>query len=282
MTCVRKLFSRRNPTGSRDARKFLSPQSFVVSRDTSVFWPLLMKQLIARFTILLLILTTAYAQQVFGQCKVGKDAPPYGFWSWAPQSRIKVYILSADFRDSDLAFLLKPIQNWNAVMEQTGSGVRFEYVGPTSAPLYCENCLTILRGEVYDNVKRHATELKTYSAHHDRIMSWAHIVVDPKVTNKEALTNAIAHELGHNLGLLDCYSCKPKSTVMNKFKTINVPNEMDAPTACDVAQVRTGYSEVRSSLKKVAVRGKQSAKQSEVEDGEEPVDDDTPIVIRKP
>ena len=240
-----------------------------------------MKQFTASFTVLLLILTAAYARQVFGQCKVGKDAPPYGFWTWAPQSRIKVYILIADFRESDLRFLLKPIQNWNAVVEATGSGVRFEYFGPTSAPLYCENCLTIMRGEVYDKVKGHATELKTYSAHSNRIMSWAHIVVDPMITNKEALTNSIAHELGHNLGLLDCYSCKPKSTVMNQFKTINVPNEMDAPTACDITQVRAAYEEVRTAVKRVATQGKRQ--KGKVEDeGEEPTDDDTPIIVPKP
>ena len=30
-------------------------------------------------------------------------------------------------------------------------------------------------------------------------------------------TNALAHELGHSFGLLDCYSCKTQSTVMIRF-----------------------------------------------------------------
>src|SRR6185503_13129547 len=119
-----------------------------------------------------------------------------------------------------------------------------------------------------DKVKRHATELQTYSARRDQIMTWAHIVIDPVLTNPKALTNAMAHELGHNFGLFDCYSCKDKSTVMNQFKSVNVPNDMEGPTECDIAQVRAAYKEL-------AVRVRPSPQILEVVDeGEEPEDDD--------
>lgn len=209
-------------------------------------------------------------------CKVGKDASAFGFWTWAANSKVKVYVITKDFEPSDITYLQKPFANWNAVSELTGSGVKFEYQGDTSAPVYCQNCLTIMRGQVFDKVKRHATELRTYSARRDQIMTWAHIVVDYIITNPDALTNAVAHELGHNFGLVDCYSCKSKTTVMNQFKAVNVPNGMEGPTSCDVVQVKLAYKEL-------AVRVRPSPKIEEVVDeGEEPVDDDTPVIIRKP
>ena len=133
-----------------------------------------------------------------------------------------------------------------------------------------------MRGPVFNKVKRHATELQAYSAQSNQIMTWAHIVIDPVITNPEALINAIAHELGHTFGLIDCYSCKSKSTVMNQFKTVNEPNDMQGPTACDVAQVSAAYKElsIRVRPAPIIVEG--------VDEGEEPLDDDTPIVVRKP
>ncbi|HKR12962.1 MAG TPA: hypothetical protein VJT15_12965 [Pyrinomonadaceae bacterium] len=70
---------------------------------------------------------------------------------------------------------------------------------------------------------RHLTELRSRN--------------DPRLTNHATLTNAIAHELGHSFGLLDCYSCKDKSTVLNQFKSINTPNHISGPTACDTPVV---------------------------------------------
>jgi len=228
------------------------------------------------------ILVAASFCNCFGQttsvkpCKVGKDAPAFGFWTWAANSSIKIYILKSDFGDDELTYLLKPIENWRAASIATGSGIKLEYAGTTTTPLYCPNCLTIMRGPVFNKVKRHATELQAYSAQSNQIMTWAHIVIDPVITNPEALNNAIAHELGHTFGLIDCYSCKAKSTVMNQFKTVNEPNDMQGPTACDVAQVSAAYKElsIRVRPAPIIVEG--------VDEGEEPLDDDTPIVVRKP
>jgi len=236
-----------------------------------------MKQRFTAWLLLMLLAGTSLAQSAeIKPCKVGKDAPAFGFWTWPANSTIKVYVISKDFEPSELSYLMKPLANWNGVVGATGSGVKFDYVGDTSAPLYCENCLTIMRGPVFDKVKRHATELRTFSARRDQIMTWAHIVVDPIITNPNALTNAIAHELGHNFGLVDCYSCKSKSTVMNQFKAVNVPNDMEGPTSCDIAQVKLAYREL-------AVRVRPSPVIAEiVDEGEEPVDDDTPVVVKKP
>jgi len=226
-----------------------------------------------------MIVFLAMAVPVLAQssCKVGVEAAPVGFWTWTPKSKIDVYVLADDFSESEVAYLLAPLASWNAVSESTGSQVRFEYKGTTDTPLHCENCLTIRRGQVFDKSRRHLTELQTYSAERNRIMTWASIVVDPRLTTPKTLTNAMAHELGHSFGLLDCHSCKKGSTVMIQFEGVNISNEMNGPSGCDVAQVKRAYETVAAQIKRVS-----RAKPVVVDEGEEPVEDDTPVVIRKP
>lgn len=209
-------------------------------------------------------------------CRISESAPPIGFWTWPANARVKVYVRDGDFTDGQLSQMLAALKSWNDVSDATGSGVKFEQQGSTAKTLTCENCVTLMRGAVYDKRRQHVTELHAYSLHHNQIITYAEIIVDPVLTNSKALNEALAHELGHNLGLLDCYQCRAKSTVMGKFKEINVPNKMAQPTACDIAQVRNAYQELR-------VRVRPSPKFSSSEDeGEEPEDDDTPIVVPKP
>src|SRR5262249_30283171 len=127
--------------------------------------------------VLLMFVATAPLAAQTSSCKVGVAAAPAGFWTWAPESRINVYLLEADFEVNELAYLLAPLANWNSVSEATGSKVKFEYKGLVNRPLHCENCLTIVRGQVFDKSKRHLTELRTYSAARNRIMTWATIVM---------------------------------------------------------------------------------------------------------
>jgi hypothetical protein len=209
-------------------------------------------------------------------CRIGQQAPAIGFWTWAANAHVKVYIISTDFKPEEVPYVLKALQNWSSASELTGSGVTFAYAGNTRQQLSCDNCLTVMRGAVFDKKNRHATELRAFSARHDQIINYAAIIIDPRLTNPKAILDAVAHELGHNFGLLDCYTCKKKSTLMNQFKEMNVPNDMAMPTACDIAQVREAYNEL-----KVRVRPS-PPNRNLIDDGEEPVDDDTPIVIPKP
>ncbi len=62
---------------------------------------------------------------------------------------------------------------------------------------------------------------------------------------------------------------------MNQFAALNVSNGMDRPTPCDLAQVKNTYEQL-----KVRVLASPIARNASAEDeGEEPVDDDTPIVM---
>jgi len=220
------------------------------------------------------ICTTAQTQTP-PQCKVGVRAPAIGFWTWAPGAHVKVYIRIPDFTSAETPYLLAPLQTWDAGHEQSGSGVRFEYQGTALEPMICVNCLTIQRGRVFART-RHTIELHAVSLQNTQVINYASIVIDPVVTNLEALTKEVAHELGHSLGLLDCYTCQQRSTVMNQFKTVNAINNMEGPTACDLAQVEAAYREL-----KIHPRPSPTAL-TRADEGEEPVDDDTPIVTRKP
>jgi hypothetical protein len=65
---------------------------------------------------------------------------------------------------------------------------------------------------------------------------------------------------------------------MVKFKNINVSHEIVGPSACDVAQVKT-------TCLAAAIQSRRSPQLEPIvldDEGEEPVEDDTPVVIRKP
>jgi hypothetical protein len=243
----------------------------------------LMRKCRSYIVSVLLLLSSAPIQPATGQketrltpCQVGRNAAATGFWTWPIGAHVKVYLRMGAFQPEEVQYLLAPLHNWNTTSEITGSGVKFEYAGTTAEELTCEKCMTIMRGHVFDKMNRHVTETQVYSLHRNQIITYAAIVIDPSLTNPQALSNAVAHELGHNLGLLDCYKCRSNTTLMSGFTALNVPNDLEAPTACDIAQVKQAYAELRVRVHPSPVIAKK------IDDGEEPIDDDTPIVVPKP
>jgi hypothetical protein len=216
---------------------------------------------------------TAFAQKregVVSACEVGVDAPRYGFWTWAANSKVKVFILASSFKPAEVPYLLRPLETWNAVADISTSRVKFVYMGTAAELQTCDNCLTIMRGSVAE--KRHAAELQAASKHRNQIISYAKIILDPRISDFSALTNAVAHELGHNFGLFDCFACHKRSTVMS---FIRKSDGLDGPTPCDVAQIKGAYEELKRHVRPAPV----VARMIIPDEGEEPVEDDTPIVI---
>jgi hypothetical protein len=226
---------------------------------------------------------TAQAIRSEGTCVVRQTAPSIGSWTWAEMSRIEVYVLQGDFSADEVPPMLTALKNWDDSASENGSGVRFEYKGSVAERQTCDNCLTILRGQT--TVKRHGAELKAFSRKNNQVIDYAWIVIDPAIRKSEALTSILAHELGHSLGLLDCYNCPRGSTAMTHFnatlklfqlKIADFSNGMKGPTACDVAQVKAAYEELRSSPRP-APAAEASAESAVAE--EEAEEDDTPVVV---
>ena len=76
--------------------------------------------------------------------------------------------------------------------------------------------MTIIRGAVYDKKSRHLAMLEAHSLRNNQLIDYALVIVDFSVNRPEVLTNVVAHELGHSLGLLDCYQCNRKSPAQDR------------------------------------------------------------------
>lgn len=215
------------------------------------------------------------------ECKAGVTAPTIGSWTWAEGSQVEVYIRTPDFADDEISSLLVAVQNWDASSGENGSGVHFKYRGTVAQAKTCDSCLTILRGAVAD--KRHGAELHAFSRRKDQVIDYAWIVISPRYKNPKILTSITAHEIGHSLGLLDCYSCKQKSTAMSYFNSpaklfqlasSEKSNGITGPTVCDAAQVKDAYRTLRLWVRPSPTTTDGIA----ADEGEEPEEDDTPIV----
>jgi hypothetical protein len=69
------------------------------------------------------------------------------------------------------------------------------------------------------------------------------IYVNTQVTNTEALTQLIAHELGHTFGLNECTNCGSTASVMNSpVASFNDINGLEGPNTCDNNTVKTWYA----------------------------------------
>ncbi|MDT4966450.1 MAG: hypothetical protein QOJ64_1187 [Acidobacteriota bacterium] len=242
-------------------------------------------KLISILTLILIIgsVTLCHAQ-VSGQpktCTTGQTAPPIGSWTWAGESRVEVFIRVPDFSADEVPALLRAVKNWDGSYRENESGVRFDYKGTVSEARTCDGCLTIMRGIIAD--ERHGAELRAFSKRMVQVIDYAQIVIDPRYKKPEILTAIVAHELGHSLGLLDCSGCKRGSTAMGRFNTtfklLNIQiadrsSGIVGPLRCDLMQVRAAYSELR----RVVGPAPSTDAGDATDDGEEPEEDDTPIV----
>jgi hypothetical protein len=216
---------------------------------------------------------------VASACDSKVRAPDYSLPEWPQEAEVKVFTVNGDFKPEQIAAILTPVRNWSAIAAVSGSEVTFVFSGTTAEPQECLNCLTIMRGKVHDN-QRHAAELQAMVNQGAQTILYARLVIDPVIPNLTALTNAVAHELGHNFGLRDCFNCRGGTTVMGLIRS---SDGLTGPTRCDVAQVRRVYDHVRMNAAAVKKRkSQQVVKIIPVDEGEEPVDDDTPIVIKRP
>ena len=211
-------------------------------------------------------------------CVIGRTAAPFGFWTWPANSRVSVYLREPDFSAADVAAVKVSVRNWDESARVNGSNVHFIVRGLTHETRTASGDLTLVRGNVYNQKLRHLALLEAHSLKIDRMIDYAVVVVDFKVINPEVLTNVVAHEIGHTLGLLDCYQCNSKSTAMGLMKGADDSNGIEGPTACDKQAVGSAYRELLARGARAA--SAISLNRRVVDEGEDPEEDDTPIVDR--
>jgi hypothetical protein len=232
---------------------------------------------------LLALAISNYTPQVLASdikpCVAGRTAAPVGFWTWPSNTRVNVYLRQPDFSENDLAAVKIAVENWDRVGLENGSNVRFTFQGLTRETRVAAGDLTLVRGDVYNSKVRHLAMLEAHSLRDNQLIDYALVIVDRTVSKQAVMTDVVAHELGHSLGLLDCHKCDSKSTAMGMMKTATEPTGIEGPTACDTSSVRLAYHELK---RHIGPAPSALAMSKAAEDpGEEPEEDDTPIVARK-
>jgi len=214
------------------------------------------------------------AERALAQCVAGRTAAPVGFWTWPANSRVNVYLRTPDFVEGDAAAIKTALQNWDLAAIENGSNVHFTFQGMTKELKTSQGDLTLLRKAVYSKKERHLGLLEAHSLRSDQLIDWALVIVDPRVKEGNVLTNVMAHEIGHSLGLLDCYRCHSGTTAMGLLKSADESNGIEGPTTCDKIGVLAAYQELKQHVGRAPAPLPPAEAADTSEDAEA---DDTPI-----
>jgi hypothetical protein len=199
------------------------------------------------------LLENSLAASRAAACVVGRTAPPIGFWIWPANTQVNIYLREPDFSLDDLSAVRLAIANWDATATETGSNVRFNFRGLTRETRNAQGEITIVRQAVFNKKQRHRALLEAHSRQQDQFIDYALILIDPSVRSRGMLTNVIAHEIGHSLGLLDCHKCDNRSTAMGLLKAGDESNGIAGPTFCDRLEVAAAYRTSKRRTPLVAV-----------------------------
>lgn len=183
------------------------------------------------------------------QCRPGKTATQIMAWRWKPGARVRVYFLKNNFSATETEVLSRAVANWNKALQEIDSRVVFKIGGERESIAQDDATITISRG--VPKGKDRVGQLKFYSMSNGVMR--AHLIISPEVRDDHALTSLMIHELGHSLGLADCYGCKRGTTAMAAFRDLKKGNEVYEPSVCDKYTVAAGYQSERESQARVAL-----------------------------
>ncbi|HKS30283.1 MAG TPA: M57 family metalloprotease [Pyrinomonadaceae bacterium] len=177
------------------------------------------------------------------QCQTGKTSPEAMGWRLSATKPVRVYYLKDNFNRAEVEALTRGVNNWNRALLEIASPVIFVNSGEREAVVRDELTITVMRG--VPKSKERVGEIKFYTKPNGSVRMT--VIMSPTVTDLNALTSLITHELGHAMGLADCYGCKRGTTAMSAFKGRNKGNDVYEPSACDKYVVATGYAGANNS-----------------------------------
>lgn len=172
------------------------------------------------------------------QCRVGKTSTEATGWRWSLRSLVRVYYRKGDFSQAERDSLSQAVKSWNDALLETEARVRF-IIGGERESLVEENAsITVLRG--VPKGKDRVGQILLYSLSNGAL--YASVTISPDIKAADALVSLMAHEIGHSLGLADCYKCERGTTTMAAFRSDTKGNDVYAPSECDKFTVAAGYS----------------------------------------
>lgn len=171
------------------------------------------------------------------QCQPGKTSPEGLAWRWKPGTSVRVDYLKDNFSEAEEEALSRAVDNWNEALKETKSHVVFLLGGEGEGIVRDSASILVARG--IPRGRERVGEIRFHSIANGMVRLT--MTVSPVVTDLSALTSLMTHELGHSLGLADCYECRRGTTAMAAFKGKNKGNEVYAPSDCDIYVVASGY-----------------------------------------
>jgi hypothetical protein len=172
------------------------------------------------------------------QCQPGKTSAEALGWRWKPGTTVRIEYRQGDFNTLEVAALSRGVNGWNLALAETESYVVFIVdPGPDSVPRMGPSIL-VQRG--VPKGRERVGELSFHSVlNRSAKLS---LTISPVVTDLDALTSLMTHEIGHSMGLADCYECRRGTTAMAAFKGKNKGNDVYEPSECDRYVVAAGYA----------------------------------------
>lgn len=171
------------------------------------------------------------------QCRPGKTSTEALGWRWKPNTHVRLYYLKSNFSRTEAEAISRAVNNWNNALREIDSRIVFISGGERENVVEDDASITVMRG--IPKGKERLGEIKFYSMSNgvNRMV----VTISPVVTDLNALTSLMAHEIGHSLGLADCYGCRRGTTTMAAFKDDNKGNDVYEPSECDKYVVAAGY-----------------------------------------
>jgi hypothetical protein len=180
------------------------------------------------------------------QCQPGKTSPEAMGWRWRANTTVRINYLKDNFNVAEVEALSRAVNNWNNALREIDSQVLFIIDG--EGVTHDGASITVMRG--IPRGKERVGEIRFHSMSNGRVRLV--VIINPVVTDLSALTSLMTHELGHSLGLADCYECRRGTTAMAAFKSNNKGNDVYEPSACDKYVVAAGYAGQTSVQARVA------------------------------